>query len=149
MCASHTLHSNAAIGNNMLCFTVKARLQVSPTKYKRALWYPDNYQAHRLMHRGSDHHTVSVAHIMNGCEADTGLHTACHDHIVGLIVTAVSDVIPREVSVHTHSRVMADWFDCSHDVTSLTPKRRLKQSIYMDIAFSDNLNKHQPSVANV
>ena len=99
---------NAAVGEDILCFTVKARLQVLPTRYNLALWYPAIHHPHCIMHSDSDHHLESVAHIVNGCTMYRGLYTARHDRIVDLTASTVKDVLPENVTMYKHSRIMPE-----------------------------------------
>ena len=44
------MYQNASIGKDILTFTVKARLQVLPTKYKLVLWYPASHNPFCIIH---------------------------------------------------------------------------------------------------
>src|SRR4029434_7334550 len=85
VCVCVVLYRNNAIGEDILCFTVKARLQVLPTKYNLALWYPNTHHPHWIMHSNPNQHLESIAHIVNGCSKYKELYTARHDRIVDLI----------------------------------------------------------------
>ena len=164
---SHSMYRNAAVGEDILCFTVKARLQVLPTKYNLALWYPNTHHPHCIMHSNPNQHLESIAHIVNGCNKYKGLYTARHDRIVDLISSTVKGVFPPNVSMYKHSRIMPDWFNSSDDVFCNIPNTpdvvfldKVKREVvvlevacvydlYMDIAFLDKLTKYQPIVAKM
>ena len=105
---------NAAVGEDILCFTAKARLQVLPTKYNLALWYPTHHHPHCIMHSG--HQLELVAHVVNGCTMYKGLYIARHDPLVDLISSNVKEVSPENVTMYKHSRIMPEWFNSSIDV---------------------------------
>ena len=66
---SHSVFKNTAVGEDVLKFTIKARLQVLPTKYNLSTWYPHTHDPFFLNHQDS-HHLESIAHITNGCHAN-------------------------------------------------------------------------------
>lgn len=47
---SHSIFSNTTIGEDILTFTIKAHLQVLPTKYNLATWYPCGHDPHYILH---------------------------------------------------------------------------------------------------
>ena len=63
---SHTIFKNYAVDEDIITFTVKARLQVLPTRLNLSLWYPNTFPPHCLHH---DHTLVTetLSHILNGC----------------------------------------------------------------------------------
>ena len=63
----HHMYQNAAVGEDILTFTVKARLQVAPTKYNLALWYPANHDPFCILHESNV--KESVPHVVNGCRS--------------------------------------------------------------------------------
>ena len=163
---SHSMYRNAAVGEDILRFTTKGRLQVLPTKYNLALWYPANHQPHCIMHTNSTQHYESVAHILNGCNMYKGLYIACHDRIVDLIASSVNVIYPN-ASVYKHSCVMSEWFGSTNDLSSNIPntpdivfvdKDRREVLIieigcvfdlYMDIAFYEKITKYQPITSRI
>ena len=70
---SHTIYSNASIGEDVLIFTIKARLQVLPTKSNLSTWYPSSYDPHCILHP-TTHDNETIAHILNGCNFYKGMH---------------------------------------------------------------------------
>lgn len=168
-CADHTVsHSilrNTAIDESILKFAIKARLQVLPTKFNLALWYPSQHESHCILHNNRE--PESVAHIMNGCPALKGLYTARHDRIVDLIASKLRSALGQYTQFHINKRVQMDWFISSHTLNSFnsmvgsfpnTPdivmidecnKTVLLLEIgcsfdaYMDSCFSDKWTKYQ------
>ena len=86
---SHSILKNAAIDEEILIFTVKARLQVLPTKLNLSIWYPNRHDSHCL-HHGQYQIIESMSHILNGCNVYKGLYIARHDRIVDLITKDMS-----------------------------------------------------------
>ena len=158
--ASHSMYKNAAVGEDILCFTAKARLQVLPTKYNLALWYPAHHHPNCIMHSG--HQLESVAHVVNGCTMYKGLYIARHDRLVDLISSNVKEVSLENVTMFKHSRIMPEWFNSSIDVMCNIPNtpdvvflnRERREvllleigcvfDLYMEMAFNDKILKYQP-----
>ena len=110
---SHSMYTNAAVGEDILCFTFKVRLQVLPTKNNLALWYLTHHHPHCIMHSDSGHQLASVAHIVHGCTMYKGLYIERHDRIVNLIASTVKEVFPENVIMYKHSCIMPEWFSSS------------------------------------
>ena len=106
---SHSFLKNAAIDEEILIFTVKARLQVLPTKLNLSIWYPNKHDSHCL-HHGQQHMIESMSHILNGCHFYKGLYTARHDRIVNLIKKSVSSMSPSVV-FHCNIPVKPNMFE--------------------------------------
>lgn len=64
---SHSI-KNTAAGEDVFNFTIKAKLQVLPTKYNLSTWYPHTHNPFCLNHQDSQH-LESIARIINGCHA--------------------------------------------------------------------------------
>ncbi|KAF3837885.1 hypothetical protein F7725_009653 [Dissostichus mawsoni] len=73
---SHSVFKNATVGEDVLTFTIKARLHVLPTKYNLSTWYPHIHTPFCLNHQDSQQHLESIAHITNGCNAYKRLYIA-------------------------------------------------------------------------
>ena len=81
---SHSILSNTSIGEDVLIFCIKARLQVLATKYNLAIWYPTQHEPHCILHHTPDN-KETMAHILNGCSSYKGLYIARHDRLEDLI----------------------------------------------------------------
>lgn len=108
-------------------FTVKARLQVLPTRLNLSLWFPNTFAPHCLHH---DHNPVteSLSHILNGCYVYKGMYIARHDRIVDLLVKDIMPYAPFSVKIYKHSCVSSTMFklcnnerDVFSNVTANTP----------------------------
>ena len=100
---SHLILKNAAIDEDILIFTVKALLQVLPTKLNLSIWYPNNHDSH-CQHHGQRQTIESMSHILNGCNVYQGLYIARHDRIV--------DIITKDVSPMFYSCFVLQTFMC-------------------------------------
>lgn len=156
------MYKNAAIGEDVLTFTIKARLQVLPTKYNLSTWYPNTHNPFCLNHQDSEQHLESTAHITNGCSAYKNLYIARHDRIVDIVSDAVRQILPSSAAMHKHSRVLPEWFNYTCDVFACIPNtpdvvyvdNSHKEVIilevgcvfdlYMDQTFQDKYSKYQP-----
>ena len=110
------MHSNAAIGEDILCFTVNVRLQVLSTKYSLALWYPANHDpvccfTPRVV-------MESVAHVVNGCCSYNDLYIARDDHLVDMVSTEVRQVVSPTAHIHKQPLVSRAWIDVGDNVFS-------------------------------
>ena len=159
---SHSIYKNAAIGEDVLKFTIKARLQVLPTKYNLSTWYPDIHSPLCIHHHNSEQHLESTAHILNGCSAYKNAYIARHDRIVDLVSDAVRKCVPASGAMYKHARVLSNWFDCTNDVFANIPNTPdvvfvdnnhrevlilevgCVFDVYMDQAFHDKHSKYQP-----
>lgn len=52
---SHSVFWNAAVGEDVLRFTIKVRLQGLPTKYNQSTWYPQTHDPFCLNHQDSQY----------------------------------------------------------------------------------------------
>ena len=86
---SHSVFKNVAIDECIVVFTLKARLQVLPTKLNLSIWFPGNHAPH-CIHHGNDQIAETMSHILNGCHVYRGLYINRHDRIVDLISKDVS-----------------------------------------------------------
>lgn len=59
-----------------------------------------------MMHSDSDQPLESVAHTVNGCNTCQGHYTAGHDRIDDLNATAVREVVPKDVTMYKHARLV-------------------------------------------
>ena len=122
---SHSILKNAAIDEEILIFTIKARLQVLPTKLNLSIWYPNNHDSHCL-HHGQRQTIESMSHILNGCNVYQGLYIARHDRIVDIITKDVSPMFYSSVLFYKHSCVKSEMFQCNdphvfQGITANTP----------------------------
>lgn len=108
---SHTILKNVAIDEEILIFTVKARLQVLPTKLNLSTWYPNMHDSYCL-HHGQHQVIESMSHILNGCHFYKGLFIARHDRIVDIITKDVSSTFHPSVVLHKNSTVKPQMFQC-------------------------------------
>jgi len=90
----------------ILTLSVKARLQVLPTKYNLSLWFPST-NSPLCMLDDPPQHLQSVAHIMNSCSSFKG-YTARHDRLVDLIAALIPCVVDEQIFKHT--TVKSKWF---------------------------------------
>ncbi len=90
--------------STLLLSTVKARLQVLPTRLNHSIWFPTTQVPHCL-HHTTEQITETLPHILNGCHAYKGMYIAHHDRIVDLIVKDISNHVSPLVRVYTHSCV--------------------------------------------
>ena len=51
---SYPILSNTTIEEDVFIFCIKARLQVLPTKYNLAIWYPSQHNPHCILHPTPD-----------------------------------------------------------------------------------------------
>ncbi len=86
---SHSMYRNAAPGEDVLKFSIKARLQVLPAKYSLSTWYPTMHEPFCLNHHDPERHLESTAHITNRSTACKNLYIACHDCTVDIVSEAV------------------------------------------------------------
>ncbi len=87
---SHSFLKNTALSEDIVIFTVKARLQVLPTRLNLSIWFPTTQVPHCL-HHTTEQITETLPHILNGCNAYKGMYIARHDRIVDLIVKDISN----------------------------------------------------------
>ena len=164
---SHSVFKNIAVGEDILKFTIKARLQVLPTKYNLSTWYPHTHDPFCLNHPDSQHHLESIAHITNGCHAYKQLYIARHDRIVDIVSDAVRNIMPASSVMFKHRRVLPEWFGSTCDVFALIPNtpdivfvdtshREVLMlevgcvfDLYMDQAFQDKYVKYQPLLETI
>ena len=160
---SHSILSNTSIGEDVLIFCIKARLQVLPTKYNLAIWNPPQHDPHCILHHTPDN-KETMAHILNGCSSYKGLYIARHDRLVDLISQHLE---VQDSVMYMHSTVKLNWFNHNCTDTNIlsnipnTPDIVLIQEtiksvtileigcsfdLYMDICFTSKLVKYQPLV---
>ena len=119
---SHSFIKNTALNEDIITFTVKARLQVLPTKLNLSIWFPST-QAPHCLHHTTEQITETLPHILNGCHAYGGMYIARHDRIVELIVKDISKYHVPTVRMYKHSRVIPPMFHLCNNpdiFTSLT-----------------------------
>lgn len=117
----HSIFWNAAVGEDVLRFTIKVRLQGLPTKYNLSTWYPHTHDPFCLNHQDSQDQLESVAHISNECHAYKNLHIAHHDRTVDIVSDAVHKVFPASVVRYKDTRVLPEWFVSAIDVFAHMP----------------------------
>ncbi|KAI2653013.1 Retrovirus-related Pol polyprotein from type-2 retrotransposable element R2DM [Labeo rohita] len=89
---SHSFLKNTALSEDIVIFTVKARLQV--LTYKTQPFYlVSTTQVPHCLHHTKEQITETLPHILNGCHAYKGMYIARHDRIVKLIVKDISNVL--------------------------------------------------------
>ena len=106
---SHSFFKNTALSEDIVTFTVKARLQVLPTRLNLSIWFPLTQVPHCL-HHTTEQITETLPHILNGCHVYKGMYIARHDRIVDLIVKDVSKHLSPSVKIYKHSSVKASMF---------------------------------------
>jgi hypothetical protein len=106
---SHSFLRNTALNEDIITFTVKARLQVLPTKLNLSLWFPSTHAPHCL-HHTTGLVTETMSHILNGCYAYKVLYIAHHDRIVDLITKDISKHFVLSVRMYKHSCVKPSMF---------------------------------------
>ena len=106
---SHSFLKNTALNEDIVTFTVKARLQVLPTRLNLSIWFPTTQVPHCL-HHTTGQVTETMSHILNGCYAYKGLYIARHDRIVDLIVKDISTHFSPLVKMYKHSCVKPSMF---------------------------------------
>ncbi len=106
---SHSFLKNTALSEYIVIVTVKARLQVLPTRLNRSIWFPTT-QVRHCLHHTTEQITETSPHILNGCHAYKGMYIAHHDRIVDLIVKDISNHVSPLVRVYTHSCVKPSLF---------------------------------------
>ncbi len=106
---SHSFLKNTALSEDIVIFTVKARLQVLPTRLNLSIWFPTTQVPHCL-HHTTEQITETLPHILNGCHAYKGMYIARHDRIVDLIVKDMSNHVSPLVRVYTHACVKPSMF---------------------------------------
>ncbi len=87
---SHSYLKNTALSEDIVIFTVKARLQVLPTRLNLSIWFPTTQVPHCL-HHTSEQITETLPHILNGCHAYKGMYISRHNRIVDLKVKDISN----------------------------------------------------------
>lgn len=114
---SHSFLKNTALSEDIVIFTVKARLQVLPTRLNLSIWFPTTQVPHCL-HHTPEQITETLPHILNGCHAYRGMYIARHDRIVDLIVKDISSHFSSSVKMYKHSCVKSSMFQyCSNSET--------------------------------
>ena len=123
---SHSVLKNVAIVECIIVFTLKARLQVLPTKLNLSIWFPGNHAPH-CIHHGSAQIAETMSHILNGCHVYRGLYICRHDRIVDLISKDISSVFRSSIRMYKHSTVKPSMFNLCNDdsvfsnITANTP----------------------------
>lgn len=163
---SHTVLKNTALQDDIYRFTIKARLQVLPTKSNLATWFPSAHEPFCLQHHSRQRETI--AHILNGCSAYKGLYIARHDRIVALSAKELRDNVSH-TTIHCNEKIKTDWFPLPHEqcVTLETATNHLPNTpdifvinehtkavtiieigcsfdAYMDTCYASKLLKYQP-----
>ena len=110
-CISHAALQSTALHNDIHTFSIKACLQVLPTKANLATWFPTKHEPFCLLHHNRQRQ--SIAHILNGCPAYKGLYIARHDRIVALAIKELHDNI-NFTTIHTNKSVKSYWFSIPH-----------------------------------
>ena len=112
---SHAVLKSATLDESIIIFTLKARLQVLPSKLNLSIWLPDRHSPHCL-HHGAEQITETMAHILNGCFVYRGLYICRHDRIVDLISEGVMSTFRPAATLYKHSTVKPSMFSrCSKD----------------------------------
>ena len=115
---SHSVFRNVAIDERIVVFTLKARLQVLPTRLNLSIWFPGNHAPH-CIHHGNEQVAETMPHILNGCHVYRGLYICRHDRIVDLITKDISSTLGSSITLYKHSTVSPSMFDlCNGDVFS-------------------------------
>ena len=114
---SHTIFHNSSIDEDILIFTVKARLQVYPTRLNLSIWYPRSHSP-LCMHHGQEQVIESMSHILNGCLFYKGLYISRHDRIVDIISEKLPSLFSPHVSIHVNCVVKQQMFSrCSREMS--------------------------------
>lgn len=111
---SHAVFKSVALDESIVIFTVKARLQVLPTKLNLSIWLPDSHAPH-CIHHGQEQITETMAHILNGCHAYKGLYIYRHDRLVDLISKDISSIFGSLISLFKHFIVKPSMFNLCND----------------------------------
>ena len=106
---SHSFLKNTALDEDIFTFTIKARLQVLPTRLNLSIWFP-NTQVPHCLHHTTEQVTETLSHILVGCFAYKGMYIARHNRIVDLIVKDISHHFPASVKMYTNACVNASMF---------------------------------------
>ncbi|ROL43499.1 hypothetical protein DPX16_17320 [Anabarilius grahami] len=99
---SHSFLKNTALSEDIVIFTVKARLQVLPTRFNLSIWFSTT-QVLYCLHHTTEQMTETLPHILNGCHAHKGMYIARHDRIVDLIAKEISSHFSSSVRMYKHS----------------------------------------------
>ena len=108
------LSCSVALDESIVIFTLKARLQVLPTKLNLSIWLPDSHAPH-CIHHGHEQITETMSHILNGCHAYKGLYICRHDRLVDLISKDISSTFRSSTSLFKHSMVKPSMFSLCND----------------------------------
>ena len=101
-------------------FTVKARLQVYPTKLNLSIWYPRSHSP-LCIHHGQEQIIESISHILNGCHFYKGLYVSRHDRIVDIISESIPSLFSPTVSMHINCVVKQQmFFRCSTEMSAFS-----------------------------
>ncbi len=114
---------NTALSEDIVIFTVKARLHILPTRLNLSIWFPTAQVPHCL-HHTTEQITETLPHILNGCHVYKGMYITRHDRIVDLIVKDISNHVSPLVRVYTHSCVnpsMFQYLSNKSDLSANTP----------------------------
>ncbi len=106
---SHSYLKNTALSEDIVIFTVKARLQVLPTRLNLSIWFPTTQVPHCL-HHTSEQITETLPHILNGCHVYKGMYISRHNRIVDLKVKDISNNLSPLIRVYKHSSVNPSMF---------------------------------------
>ena len=106
---SHTIFYNSSLDEDILIFTVKARLQVYPTKLNLSIWYPRSHSP-LCIHHGEEQVIESMSHILNGCHFYKGLYVSRHDRVVDIISGDLPSLFPSDVSIYKNCIVKQGMF---------------------------------------
>ncbi|KAI2658189.1 Poly(ADP-ribose) glycohydrolase [Labeo rohita] len=77
---SHSFPKNTALSEDIVIFTVRARLQVLPTRLNLSMWFPTT-QVPYCLHHTTEQITETLPHMLNGCYAYNEMYT---DRIVDI-----------------------------------------------------------------
>ena len=106
---SHAVFKSVALDESIIIFTLKARLQVLPTKLNLSIWLPDRHSPH-CIHHDQAQITETMSHILNGCHAYKGLYICRHDRIVDLISKDICSTFGSPASLYKHHTVKPSMF---------------------------------------
>ena len=111
---SHSVYKNVALDECIALFTLKARLQVLPTKLNLSIWFPGNYAPY-CIHHGHEQIAETMPHILNGCHVYKGLYISRHDRTVDLISKDISSIFRSSITLYKHSTVQPSMFNLCND----------------------------------
>lgn len=95
--SSHSLLYNWAVNDELVVFTIKARLNILPTNFTTYIWNRENNPNCPF----GCNHTESMAHLLNGCFATfKNYYSRRHNRIVNKVAEFISSNCNDEKMVH-------------------------------------------------